>query len=138
MLFGCNTNVANQKNEYTEEDVEWANKFRFKDNVDTINLHHLIAKVSQTTAENEGLCYDTSNDDYMSHEPKMLYFISDEQLWDEKTINEKVCLIGTFYYRSRDSLYRTIPMFCSLDTYKYLLNAGIIEFRKEIQNSDNK
>ncbi len=132
VLIGCNTNSNHSK--YNQEIIEIANQFRFNDVIDTINLYSLDAKVFQTVFDKEGLCSELSDRDYKWYHGQTLYYISKEQLYDDKIINNNVIFLGTYRYEGKDSDYHTVPLYCDVEVYR----KGIVDKIKKIQNSNKE
>lgn len=135
VLIGCNTSTTNSnRNDYQQEVIELAKQYRFNNEIDTVNLYSLNAKVFQTIFETEGLCDELSNKEYKWYHGQTLYYMSNEQLYDNKIINKNVIYLGTYRYEGRDSDYHVVPLYCDIEVYKN----GTVDKIKEIQNSDNK
>ena len=132
-LISCtnNTNTSSQK--YEQDIIELAKQYRFNNEIDTVNLYSLKAKVFQTIFDSEGLCSEISNGEYKWYNGQMLYYMSNEQLYDDKIINKNVIYLGTYRYEGRDYDYHVVPLYCDIEVYKN----GIIDNIKEIQNSND-
>jgi hypothetical protein len=132
MLVSCNTNTTNSnRSGYSQEVIELAKQYRFNTEIDTVNLYSLNAQVFQTIFDTEGLCNEKGR---VLYSGQTLYYISNEQLYDDKIINKSVVYLGTYRYEGKDSDYHVVPLYCDIEVYKN----GIVDKIKEIQSSDNE
>lgn len=134
LLFGFVSLVSCNNSNYTRESIELAKQYRFNSKIDTINLYSLNAKVFQTIFDTEDLCEELSHKEYKWFYGQTLYYISNEQLYDDKVIDKNVIYLGTYRYEGRDSEYHVVPLYCDIEIYQ----KGIIDKIKKMQNSDNK
>lgn len=133
-LFGLiSCNKFNSPN-YTQEEIEYAKQFQFIEDslIDFDNPYNLNVKVMQSLTNYEGLCIELN--DYERYHGKIVYFISDEPLYDEKIIKDTTYFIGTYHYQSRDSIYRTVPIYTTLKTYENLYIRGYIDIINDMHN----
>ncbi len=116
-----------------KELVDWANQYHFIDNVDTTDVRKVNMKIAETLVSGyEGTGNELSDAHYISYYGQKIYYISDNQLYDGMIIKDEMIMIGT--HRGR---FATLPMYCTVKTYRYLLKIGWIKNIKELQNGKN-
>lgn len=118
-IISCNTNVTTDSgNTYDPEFVDYAKQFNLLENIDTINLVPINAQAFQILDEKTCLATELSNKEYNWYHGNILYIFTNELLYDDIIINDKLVLLGTYHYTSRDSLPRTVKAYATQDFYK--------------------
>ena len=142
MCASCNnfSNSNNSKNTEETDDtpsqelIEYANQYHL--NIDTTKTYDLNIKVLQTLDDNDCLAHECSNKQYGWYNGQLIYYMSSDMLYDDKIVKEKAYLIGTYKYKTIDTLrkYRTVPFYCEINEYENLKKDGFFDFIIEIQD----
>ncbi len=116
-----------------QELIEYANQYRL--NIDTTKTYSLNIKVYQTLEENDCLANECSNERYNWYNGQLVYYVTSDMIYDEKIIQEKAYLLGTYKYKTVDTIrpFRVVPFYCEINEYENLKKEGFFEFILEMQ-----
>ena len=144
MLFASCNNFSNSNNrdssteetDFTpsQELIDFANQYHL--NIDTTKTYDMNIKVYQTLDDNDCLAHECSNNQYRWYNGQLIYYMSSDMLYDDKIVKEKAYLIGTYKYKTIDTLrqYRTVPFYCEINEYEILKNEGFFDFIIDLQD----
>ena len=142
MFIGCDNISTINKNKAEElvddqpsqELIEYANQYRL--NIDTTKTYSINIKVYQTLEENDCLALECSNERYNWYNGQLVYYVTSDMIYDEKIIKEKAYLLGTYKYKTVDTIrpYRVVPFYCEINEYEKLKEDGFFDFISEIQD----
>ena len=141
LFISCGNNSTNNKNggegffnQPSEELIEYANQYRL--NIDTTKTYSINIKVYQTLEENDCLALECSNERYNWYNGQLVYYVTSDMIYDEKIIKEKAYLLGTYKYKTVDTIrpFRVVPFYCEINEYEKLKEDGFFDFILEIQN----
>ena len=127
-ICSCN-NIKKSYTIYSREEIENAKRYEFIDNPDTLNFYKLNATILQTLNKNEALLKDDNWNHY-------LYIDTNEPLYDNKEIKTNVIFIGTYSYINRLNVPCCVPIYCTSQTYRIILDNGTIELINDMKNSE--
>ena len=132
MLFVSCFNSSNQDSNdvYPEELREVASQYNIIENIDTVNLVSLNAKVFQVLDENTCLAQEISSEEYNWYLGNIIQVLTNDLLFDEKIIDGDYVLLGTYHYQSADSVPRTVKLYSDIDYFRN--NKTYIEKIREI------
>ena len=139
-LFSCgNDNSGNgktvvKKNSYKKETVDWGKQFKIANSLDTTQTTNIDVKVLQTIGETECLAITCSNKQYGWYNGDIVYYISNDLLYDDKIIKDKVYFIGTYTYTTRNEMQKTVPVYWSAKNDRTFLN-NVISIIKDINEN---
>ena len=119
---------------YSPEVIEWADQYHF--NFDTTKTYNLDIKVFQTIDDNECLASERSDSRYKWYNGQLIYYMTSDMIYDDKIIKEKAYLLGTYRYKTVDTIrqYKVVPFYCETQYYETLKEEGFFDFIEEIQN----
>lgn len=131
LFYSIGSSTTTLTEAYADKElVDWANQYHFTDNVDTTDVRKVNMKISETLVSGyEGTGNELSDAHYISYYGQKIYYVSDNQLYDGMIIKDEMIMIGT--HRGQ---FATLPMYCTVKTYRYLLKTGWIKNIKELQN----
>ena len=125
LLSSCNNTTSSNKSSksetvadnelveyYPPELIEWAQQYHLK--IDTTKTYDMDIQIFQSLGDYEGLGNEKSS---FLYNGQLLYYVSNDMVYDEKVIKEKAYMMGTYHYTSKDSTYRVVPFYCSVDAY---------------------
>ena len=121
--------------DYPPELIEMANQYHL--NIDTTKTYDLNIKVFQTIGDEECLAHECSNARYGWYSGQLVYYVTSDLIYDDKIIKEKAYLIGTYKYRTVDTIrqYKVVPFYCETNQYKALEEDGFFDIIQEIQDN---
>lgn len=117
LIFSCNK-VSTKSIEDDEEFREMAEPFNIIDNIDTVNLIPINAKVFQVLDENTCLANELSNEKYKWYNGDIIMIMSEELLFDNKVFEGDFILLGTYHYQSVDSMPRTVKLYSDYEFFR--------------------
>lgn len=130
-----NEGSGNDEGKYPPELVEIANQYHF--NFDTTKTYDINIKVYQTLSENECLAHECSNTRYGWYSGQLIYYMTSTMLYDDEIIKEKAYLLGTYRYKTVDTIrqYKVVPFYCEINQYNTYKEEGIFDLIKEAQDN---
>lgn len=128
-------NFGKPKDEYPPELIEMANQYHL--NIDTTKTYDLNIKVFQTIGDEECLAHECSNARYGWYSGQLVYYVTSDLIYDDKIIKEKAYLLGTYRYKTVDTIrqYKVVPFYCETNQYKALEEDGFFDIIQEIQDN---
>lgn len=125
--------LVNQPSQELQELIEYADQYRL--NIDTTKTYNINIKVYQTLEENDCLAHECSNERYNWYNGQLVYYVTSDMIYDEKIIKEKAYLLGTYKYKTVDTIrpYRVVPFYCEINEYESLKKEGFFDFILEMQ-----
>lgn len=120
---------------YPPELIEMANQYHL--NIDTTKTYDLNIKVYQTLSDVECLALECSNARYGWYDGQLIYYMTSDMIFDDKIIKEKAYLVGTYRYKTVDTIrqYKVVPFYCEIGHYKSLKDKGVFDLIQEIQGN---
>ena len=120
--------------DYPPELIEMANQYHL--NIDTIKTYDLDIKVYQTLSGNECLAHECSNTRYGWYSGQSIYYMTSSMLYDDEVIKEKAYLLGTYRYKTVDTIrqYKVVPFYCETNQYNSLKEDGFFDLILELQD----
>lgn len=129
--------ISSGKNndEYPPELIEMANQYHLI--IDTAKTYNLDIKVFQTIGNNECLASERSDSRYKWYNGQLIYYLTSDLIYDDKIIKEKAYLLGTYRYKTVDTIrqYKVVPFYCETDYYESLKEEGFFDLIQEIQDN---
>lgn len=141
IFISCNNISTNNENEDEElinqpsqELIEYAKQYHL--NIDTTKTYNINIKVFQTLDDNDCLAHECSNERYNWYNGQLVYYVTSDMVYDEKIIKEKAYLLGTYRYKTVDTIrhFRVVPFYCEINEYENLKDDGFFEFILEMQD----
>ena len=141
-IAGCNSfsnhldaveDVTINENNYPPELVEMINQYHLR--IDTTTMYDINIKVYQTLSDDECLALECSNQRYGWYNGQLIYYMTSDMVFDDKIIKEKAYLIGTYRYKTVDTIrqYKVVPFYCETNKYETLKENGFFDLIREIQ-----
>lgn len=123
------------KDEYPPELIEMVNQYHL--NIDTTKTYNLDIKVFQTIGDNECLASERSDSRYKWYNGQLIYYMTTDMIYDDKVIKEKAYLLGTYRYKTVDTIrqYKVVPFYCETGYYETLKEDGFFDFIQKIQDN---
>lgn len=120
--------------DYPPELIEMANQYHL--NIDTTKTYDLNIKVYQTLSDVDCLALECSNTRYGWYNGQLIYYMTSDMIFDDKIIKEKAYLVGTYRYKTVDTIrqYKVVPFYCETNQYKALEEDGFFDIIQEIQD----
>ena len=121
--------------EYPPELIEMVNQYHL--NIDTTKTYNLDIKVFQTIGDNECLADERSDSRYKWYNGQLIYYMTSDLIYDDKIIKEKAYLLGTYRYKTVDTIrqYKVVPFYCETGYYEILKEEGFFDIIREIQDN---
>lgn len=131
LFYSIGNPTATLAEAYADKElVDWASQYHFTDNVDTTDVRKVNMKISETLESGyEGTGNELSDAHYVLYHGQKIYYISENQLYDGIVVKDDMIMIGT-----HRGLLETLPMYCTVKTYRHLIKTGWIKNIKELQN----
>lgn len=128
-------NQGNNKDEYPPELIEMVEQYHLK--IDTTKTYDLNIKVYQTLSDEECLAQECSNAKYGWYNGQLIYYMTSDMIFDDKIIKEKAYLLGTYRYKTVDTIrqYKVVPFYCETHYYESLKENGFFDLIQEIQDN---
>ena len=122
------------KDKYPPELIEMVEQYHLK--IDTTTTYDLNIKVYQTLSDEECLAHECSEKRYNWYNGQLIYYMTSSMVFDDKIIKEKAYLIGTYRYKTVDTIrqYKVVPFYCETDYYESLKEEGFFDLIREIQD----
>jgi len=123
----------NTKDKYPPELIEMANQYHL--DIDTTKTYDLNIKVFQTISDDDCLAHECSNARYGWYNGQLVYYVTSDLIYDDKIFKEKAYLLGTYRYKTVDTIrqYKVVPFYCETNQYKALKEEGFFEIIQKIQ-----
>lgn len=123
------------KDDYPPELIEMVNQYHL--NIDTTKTYDLNIKVFQTIGDEDCLAHECSNARYGWYSGQLVYYVTSDLIYDDKIIKEKAYLLGTYKYKTVDTIrqYKVVPFYCDVDQYQSLKKDGFFDLIQEIQDN---
>ncbi|MBQ4399370.1 MAG: hypothetical protein II829_07305 [Bacteroidales bacterium] len=123
------------KDDYPPELIEMVNQYHL--NIDTTKTYDINIKVYQTISDDECLAHECSNTRYGWYSGQLIYYMTSTMLYDDEIIKEKAYLLGTYRYKTVDTIrqYKVVPFYCEINQYNTYKEEGIFDLIKEAQNN---
>lgn len=123
------------KTKYPPELIEMVEQYHLK--IDTTTTYDLNIKVYQTLGDEECLALECSDKRYNWYNGQLIYYMTSSMVYDDKIIKEKAYLIGTYRYKTIDTIrqYKVVPFYCETDYYESLKGEGFFDLIREIQDN---
>ena len=91
----------------------------------------------------EGKSSGKTKDDYppelieMVNQYQLVYYVTSDLIYDDKIIKDKAYLLGTYRYKTVDTIrqYKVVPFYCDVDQYQSLKKDGFFDLIQEIQDN---
>lgn len=121
------------RDKYPPELVEMINQYHLR--IDTTTMYDINIKVYQTLSDDECLALECSNQRYGWYNGQLIYYMTSDMVFDDKIIKEKAYLIGTYRYKTVDTIrqYKVVPFYCETNKYETLKGNGFFDLIQEIQ-----
>ena len=121
--------------EYPPELIEMANQYHL--NIDTTKTYDLNIKVYQTLSDEDCLALECSNTRYGWYNGQLIYYMTSDMIFDDKIFKEKAYLVGTYRYKTVDTIrqYKVVPFYCETNQYRSLKEKGFFDVIQEIQGN---
>ena len=123
------------KDDYPPELIEMANQYHL--NIDTTKTYNLDIKVFQTIGDDECLACERSDSRYKWYNGQLIYYMTSDMVYDDKIIKEKAYLLGTYRYKTVDTIrqYKVVSFYCETGYYESLKEEGLFDIIREIQDN---
>ncbi len=123
------------KENYPPELIEMVNQYHL--NIDTTKTYDLNIKVFQTIGDEDCLAHECSNARYGWYSGQLIYYMTSDMIYDDKVIKEKAYLLGTYRYKTVDTIrqYKVVPFYCETGYYESLKEEGFFDIIREIQDN---
>lgn len=123
------------KDDYPTELIEMANQYHL--NIDTTKTYNLNIKVFQTISDEDCLAHECANARYGWYSGQLIYYMTSDMIYDDKIIKEKAYLLGTYRYKTVDTIrqYKVVPFYCETGYYESLKEEGFFDIIREIQDN---
>ena len=121
--------------DYPPELIEMANQYHLM--IDTTKVYNLDIEVFQTIGNNECLANERSDSRYTWYNGQLIYYMTSDMIYDDKIIKEKAYLLGTYRYKTVDTIrqYKVVPFYCETGYYESLKEEGFFDIIREIQDN---
>jgi hypothetical protein len=132
---GVGKSSGNTKDDYPPELIEMVNQYHL--NIDTTKTYNLDIKVFQTIGDNECLANERSDSRFNWYNGQLIYYMTSDLIYDDKIIKEKAYLLGTYRYKTVDTIrqYKVVPFYCETHYFESLKEDGFFDFIQEIQDN---
>ena len=132
---GEEKNSGKTKDDYPPELIEMVNQYHL--NIDTTKTYNLDIKVFQTIGDDECLASERSDSRYNWYNGQLIYYMTSDMIYDDKIIKEKAYLLGTYRYKTVDTIrqYKVVPFYCETGYYESLKEEGFFDLIREIQEN---